>query len=233
MRRTTFWVVIIASLSITANLAANLISGRLGFFGPYVAPMGVFFFPFVYILSDITSDVYGYRTSRWIAWITLLANFLFVGTILLVVTFNRPTPWCIDSDNAIKLLLIGGDGVSGMLRVVIAGSIGAVLGGWTNDIIFQLFRHIDGTSRFARRKFISSFGAEIVDTGTFITLGFLFTPAWSISMYIVQFVMKYCVEVITEPVAQICAKKLREYEGEEVFEDRSKFNIFGWEKKHE
>lgn len=231
MKRYSFFVTLIAVASGCLALMANLISGRLGYFGPYIAPMGVFFFPLIYVLSDVTSEVYGYRVSRWIAWISALINVFFVAGIMIVVTINKPAPWCIETDNSIKTLLVGTSGISGMLRVSIAGIIASVLGGWINDIIFQYMKHRDGIKGFARRKFLSSFGAEIVDTFTFITLGFLFTQGWSIQMYLVQFVLKYVVEIITEPCAHLLANSLRKKEGVDVFEDRNKFNIFGFEKK--
>lgn len=231
MKRYSFFVSLIAVASAVLALMANLVSGRLGFFGPWVAPMGVFFFPLIYVLSDVTSDVYGYRVSRYIAWISALVNVIFVAGIMLVINAIHPAPWCEDSDNALRLLMIGTSGTSGMLRVMIAGIAGAVLGGWANDIIFQIFRHKDGTGKFAKRKFTSSFLAEIVDTGVFITLAFVGTAGYGIAMYIVQFILKYLVECITEPLAHLLANKLRNYEGEEVFEDRSKFNIFGMEKR--
>lgn len=231
MKRYSFFVTLIAVASGCLALMANLISGRLGFFGPYIAPMGVFFFPLIYVLSDVTSEVYGYRVSRWIAWISALINVFFVSGIMLVVTLNKPAPWCIDTDISIKNLLVGTSGISGMLRVSIAGIIGSVLGGWTNDIIFQSMKHKDGEKGFAKRKFTSSFVAEIVDTVTFITLAFIFTQGWSIQMYLVQFVLKYGVEVITEPLAHVLANALKKKEGADVFEDRNRFNIFGFEKK--
>lgn len=231
MKRYSFWVVILASLSVTMQIAANLVSGRLGFFGPWLAPMGVFFFPFVYIISDVTSDVYGYRVSRWVAWLTILVQLIFVGMIIIVINAVKPAPFVQNMDDALRLLIIGTSGTSGMLRVMLAGVVAAVLGGWTNDIIFQLFRHRDGTGHFLRRKLLSSAGAEFVDTTVFITLGFLGTPSWSIAMYVVQFCLKYAVEIITSPIAKGCAAKLRAIEEDDVFEDRNKFNIFGFERK--
>lgn len=231
MKRYSFYVSLIAVASACLALMANLISGRLGFFGPYIAPMGVFFFPLIYVLSDVTSEVYGYRVSRYIAWISALINVFFVTGIMLVVSLNKPAPWCVDTDNSIKALLVGTSGISGMLRVSIAGIIGSVLGGWTNDVIFQFFRHKDGEEKFAKRKLLSSLIAEIVDTGVFITLAFMFSPGWSVQMYLVQFVLKYAIEVITEPLAKFLANQLRKKEGSDVFEDRNKFNIFGFEKK--
>lgn len=231
MKRYSFMVVILASLSITMQIAANLVSGRLGFFGQWIAPMGVFFFPFVYVISDITSDVYGYRVSRWVSWITILAQIIFIGMIMVVLNIVKSVPFTLNLDEALRLILVGTSGTSGMLRVMLAGVVGAVLGGWVNDIIFQIYRHKDGTKGFLKRKLLSSLGAEITDTFVFITLAFVCTPSWSISMYIVQFILKYTVEVITSPIAKLCASKLRKIEGTEVFEDRNKFNVFGFEKR--
>ena len=231
MKRYSFMVVILASLSITMQIAANLVSGRLGFFGQWIAPMGVFFFPFVYVISDITSDVYGYRVSRWVSWITILAQVIFIGMIMVVLNIVKSVPFTLNLDEALRLILVGTSGTSGMLRVMLAGVVGAVLGGWVNDIIFQIYRHKDGTKGFLKRKLLSSLGAEITDTFVFITLAFVCTPSWSISMYIVQFILKYTVEVITSPIAKLCASKLRKIEGDEVFEDRNKFNVFGFEKR--
>lgn len=231
MKRYSFMVVILASLSITMQIAANLVSGRLGFFGQWIAPMGVFFFPFVYVISDITSDVYGYRISRWVSWITILAQIIFIGMIMAVLNIVKSVPFTLNLDEALRLILVGTSGTSGMLRVMLAGVVGAVLGGWVNDIIFQIYRHKDGTKGFLKRKLLSSLGAEITDTFVFITLAFVCTPSWSISMYIVQFILKYTVEVITSPIAKLCASKLRKIEGDEVFEDRNKFNVFGFEKR--
>lgn len=231
MKRYSFMVVILASLSITMQIAANLVSGRLGFFGQWIAPMGVFFFPFVYVISDITSDVYGYRISRWVSWLTILAQIIFIGMIMVVLNIVKSVPFTLNLDEALRLILVGTSGTSGMLRVMLAGVVGAVLGGWVNDIIFQIYRHKDGTKGFLKRKLLSSLGAEITDTFVFITLAFVCTPSWSISMYIVQFILKYTVEVITSPIAKLCASKLRKIEGNEVFEDRNKFNVFGFEKR--
>ena len=237
VKRYSFWLCLITALSTLVSLMANLISGRVGFFGPFVAPMGVYFFPIIYVLSDITSEVYGYGVSRKVAWWTNLCNLLFVGGILAVICTNTPAPWSMESDDALKLLLIGTDGVSGMLRVTLAGVIAAVLGGWVNDIIFQAMKHAQVekmghmTQDFWKRKLVSSLGGEAVDTLVFITLAFLGTPAWGIAMYIVQFILKYSVEAVTCPIASFLASKLYGVEGYSAFEDRNNFNIFGLRRK--
>lgn len=242
IKRYSFIIIILAALSVTFQIAANLVSARTIDFMPRIAnwgmaPLGVFFFPFVYIISDVTSDVYGYRASRWIAWITVLTQLFLVAIvnlILLTKPFGYPDAngvnFVVDIlDPALKT-------VFGVVPWIMVGGIfGAVLGGWANDIVFQLFRHKDGEGKFIKRKLLSSAAAEVVDTIVFITIAFkigLGNP-WSVvlKMYVIQFILKYGVEVITSPIAKICAGKLRAYEGSEVFEDRNKFNIFGFEKR--
>lgn len=232
----SFIVTILAMASVVFSISANIVSGRLGFFGPFAAPMGVFFFPFIYVISDILSEVYGYRISRWVSWITAFVNICFIGLVTLVITAIKPTPWCIDLDNAIRMV------TSTSIRVCVGSILGSVLAGWVNDVIFQVFKHKDGDKGFAKRKLLSSLAAEAVDTITFITIAFVgvlpFSP-WSeggsiygsiCTMYVIQFILKYGVEVITEPLAALLANKLKKIDPDS-FEDRNEFNIFGFAKK--
>lgn len=229
MKRYSFIIIILTALSVTMQIAANIVSARTMMFLNHAAPLGVFFFPFVYIISDITSDVYGYRASRWIAWITVVTQLLLVGLIQAIVHLTTPPDFCIELDSAIKTVF------SSAFVIVIAGILGAVLGGWSNDIVFQIFRHKDGEGKFIKRKLLSSLAAEFVDTFVFITVAFKIGLGfdWNsvLWMYLIQFCLKYGVEVITSPVAKICSSKIRNIEGTEIFEDRNKFNIFGFEKK--
>lgn len=236
VKNCSFIVVILAMASVIFSVAANQVSGRLGSFGPFAAPLGVFYFPCIYVISDILSEVYGYRISRWVSWITSFVNIIFIGLVLGVISIIKPVPWCEDLNQALWLI----NGAS--FRVVVGSILGSVLAGWVNDIIFQKFKHKEGEKGFAKRKLLSSLAAEAVDTVTFITIAFLGTMPFSplsdggsiytslCSLYIVQFLLKYGVEVITEPLAHLLAKKLKKLDPD-AFEDRSNFNIFGFEKK--
>ena len=235
IKRYSFVIIILSALSVTMQIAANLVSARLMLIGPifglgpFGAPLGCFFFPFVYIISDITSDVYGYRASRWIAWITVLAQLLLVGIIQAILHLTISPDFTLELNNALLTVF------SSSIWIIIGGVFGALIGGWFNDIVFQIFRHKDGESKFIKRKVLSSAAAEAVDTLLFITIAFKIglNMPWNVvvPMYIIQFILKYGVEIITAPIAKFFTVRLRNYEGSEVFEDRNKFDIFGFEKK--
>lgn len=222
----SFIVTILAMITVVFSIAANTVSARLGFFGPYAAPMGVFFFPFIYIISDILSEVYGYRISRWVSWIATFVNLLFIGLVLGICTLIKPAPFVIELNSAIFTVF------RTSVRVIVGSIIGAILAGWANDIIFQALKHKDGEKGFAKRKLLSSLAAESIDTVVFITIAFVGTMPFStiIPMYIIQFILKYAVEVLTEPVAHFLSAKLKKYDPD-AFEDRNNFNIFGFVKK--
>lgn len=222
----SFIVTILAMITVVFSIAANTVSARLGFFGPYAAPMGVFFFPFIYIISDILSEVYGYRISRWVSWIATFVNLLFIGLVLGICTLIKPAPFVIELNSAIFTVF------STSVRVIVGSIIGAILAGWANDIIFQALKHKDGEKGFAKRKLLSSLAAESIDTVVFITIAFVGTIPFSaiLPMYIIQFILKYAVEVLTEPVAHFLSAKLKKFDPD-AFEDRNNFNIFGFVKK--
>lgn len=228
VKRYSFIIIVLTALSVTMQIAANIISARTMAVFKWSAPLGCFFFPFVYIISDITSDVYGYRASRWIAWLTVLMQLLMVGLVEFIINITTPANSSIELNNALKIVFNSG------FFIIVAGALGAIFGGWVNDIVFQLFRHKDGEGKFLKRKLLSSFAAEIVDTLIFITIAFKiglhFTWDIVLPMYIVQFILKYSVEVVTSPLAKLFARIIRRYEGTDIFEDRNKFNIFGFER---
>ena len=235
--RYTFNIALLASISVLMSLISNIISSRLSLFGPFAAPIGVFTFPIIYVVSDIISEVYGYRISRYIANTVTLSNLFFVTFISFILWILKPAAWCVDLNNSIKLV------VGSSVRIVVASLVSAYLAGFANDVIFQRFKHVDGDAHFAKRKLLSSLAAEAIDTVVFISVAFIGTMPFSpfseggsiysciTTMYVIQFVLKYSVEAITEPLAHMCANKLKKIEGPGAFEDRMKFNIFGFERK--
>ena len=245
--RYSYGLIILSMISMVMCVTANIISSDLVSLplirdipgiGQYIgmSPCGVFLFPFVYVISDVISEVYGYRISRWNAWLTLLAS-LFVTYFTLFVAKVIPHPVFVgDLNNSLSTIF-------GASAWVIIGSIAStVFGGWTNDIIFQKHKHIDGKAKFAKRKLLSSAAGEMVDTVSFICIafglpallgieGYPYTWKNVVGMICIQFVIKYALEAITEPLAYKAACKVRSIEGDDVFEDRNNFNLFGFYKK--
>jgi|LSQA01.1.fsa_nt_gi uncharacterized integral membrane protein (TIGR00697 family) len=228
-QKQSFFFTILAGIMVAATLTANICAVKtVQIMEGITLPGGFIIFPVVYIVSDVISECYGFRRSRWLAWLSLGLNLLVVGMYKLI-TMLPSAPWSIDINNA--LISVTGS----TFMVLLGGIVSMTLGGWTNDIIFQAFKHKDGLEKFSKRKVLSSAGGEAVDTAVFITVGLGFSGIipWAFipQTILVQYIGKLVVEYALLPFTQMAVKAARNYEGVEAFEDVNNFNIFGFRKK--
>src|SRR2546427_274906 len=61
--------VVVTGLFIACLVSANIISVKLIAVGGWFVPAGVVIFPVSYILGDVLTEVYGYRSARRVIWL--------------------------------------------------------------------------------------------------------------------------------------------------------------------
>lgn len=183
-------VVIFVSCLMISNILANYMISIFG----YSFDGGTLLFPVTYILSDLFSEVYGYRWSRRVTWLAASMNTLFAVLVILVTKIPSPV-WFDGSHFAIALC--------SSFRIVVASIISYCLGDWVNDIIFEhLKKNNPNFNLFKVRAILSSVGGSLIDTTTFVLIAFLFTmpinemPA----MIILSVISKILYELIVLPV---------------------------------
>ena len=229
MKRYSFVLTLLSFISVALCVVSNIIGGTVFNVGLAYISTGGILFPLIYAISDVISEVYGYRISRWNAWLSLLVS-LFVTYSILFFTQVVHHP---EFNNSLVEAFATVFKSSGY--VVIASIVATVIGSWVNDILFQKFKAKDGKEKFAKRKLISSAVGELFDTVIFASIAFGLSKqmSWSAigQMIIVYYPFKYLIEVITEPIAHKVADKVREIEGEDVFEDKKNLTLFGFSKK--
>lgn len=205
-------------ISTVAFVIANIIAGKQFEmpFGLPDLPCAVFIFPITYILSDVFSEVYGYRWSRVACYTAFILD-------LVVVFFFQLT---------IGLPIAGGDAVTqgawqtvlGATPVLLVASMaGFLLGDFVNDIVFRAMKrkHPEVAEKFFSRAILSSFAGEIVDTLIFIptlyiylnvSFGIPFDILTVLSIVAMQLTFKVGYEVITYPLTKFIVKKVGNYE---------------------
>jgi uncharacterized integral membrane protein (TIGR00697 family) len=147
-------------------------------------------FPVTYILSDIFSEVYGYKWSR------ITATWAFIGTalcsILFAISIALPGNASWENQEAFEAIL-------GNAPMITIGSVVAFyLGDWANDKVFQLLKDkLPGSKWFAVRAIGSSLVGKYVDGFVFTFIGLHFLP---LSTKIIM--------VINCPFVQICFETL-------------------------
>ena len=167
---------------------------------------GIFLFPITYILSDIFSEVYGYKWSRRVTWMAVTLNLIF--SLLIILACKLPHPIWFDGSH-FELALCGS------FRIVIASAISYQCGDLINDIIFKKMKKNHSDSKgFIGRAILSSLVGECVDSTLFVIIAFLGTmPFYEIfPMIIMNIICKTGYEVMICPLTNIIMKKIKKLE---------------------
>lgn len=201
---------ILTVVAVTALLISNVITAKQVQFPFGISMTGaVFIFPVTYILSDMFSEVYGYKWSRFVCYLSFAMNLLMVVFFGLVIVSPAPGYW--GNQEAFQTVL------GSTPRVFIASALAFVVGGWADDRIFKAMKdkHPD-MKGFGIRAIISSLMGELVDSLIFLPIAFLGQmPIFNlVVMTITQVVLKTGYELIILPVTTYFTKKVSAYEAE-------------------
>ena len=191
-------VVLFTSCLIISNILAN----RLIEVGSWSIDAGILLFPVTYVLSDVFSEVYGYKWSRRVTMWAASMNLLFA--VLVAVTNVLPAPDYFDAE-PFKLAL------GGSFRIVAASLVSYVVGDLVNDLVFRRMRRgkrvMDG---FMRRALVSSLVGQLVDSALFVTIAFAGTmPVVDlVNMGVLGVISKVGYEIVILPVTNRITKAI-------------------------
>ena len=184
-------------------LVSNLISSRqVLFFNKFELTGAVIIFPLTYILSDIVSEVFGYKWSRKTCYMAFGANIALALIGYLVCILPYPNWW--GDANAFSVVL------KAVPRITIASLIAFVIGDLMNDIVFKKMKKNKDHKGYGLRAIVSSLVGELFDSAIFIPLAFLGSMPNNVlfKMIILQVIFKVGYEIILLPVNNIVMKKV-------------------------
>lgn len=193
-------------LFITAMLASNIIAVKLVSLGSLIVPAAVFVFPITYILSDVFSEVYGYKASRITAWYAFSANLLMVLIFKLTIILPGTPFWSEENQKALEMTL------GGTWRILIASLAAYMVGDFVNDVIFQKMKERHGEKKFGMRAIFSSIIGEGLDSLIFISIAFAGTDFFSWIAILSQWSIKVLYEIVLLPVTILVVKKVKKFE---------------------
>lgn len=192
-----------------ALLLSNVIVGKqisLPFGASTVG--SVILFPITYILSDIFSEVYGYRWSRITCYMAFAMNIAMV--LMFEILLALPFPESFTAQSSFE------DVLGSVPRITAASLIAFVIGDFANDKVFAYMkrRHQHDSSGFAVRAILSSIVGECTDCLVFLPLAFLGTLPFRtlVSIGIAQIAVKIVFESVLLPVTTLTAKAVQRAE---------------------
>ena len=209
--RISFLQVCLTIVFVTAMLISNVITAKQVLLPGGITMTGaVFIFPITYILSDVFSEVYGYKWSRITCYFAFSMNLFMVIVFSLVIQTPASSYWT--NQEAFATVL------GSTPRVMGASLLAYVIGDFVNDRVFRKMKakHSDELKGFGWRAIVSSFFGELCDSLVFLPIAFLGQmPLKTLAtMTVCQVLIKTGYEVVILPLTTLVAKKTNKYEEE-------------------
>lgn len=200
---------ILTVLYVSSLLISNVITGKQLLLPFNITMTGaVLIFPLVYILSDLFSEVYGYKWSRITCYLAFTMNLFMVIVFSLVIATPAPSYW--QNQEAFQIVL------GNTPRILAASLTAFVIGDFVDDKIFSKMKekHKNDHKGFGIRAILSSFFGELVDSLIFLPLAFLGTmPIKTLAiMTLLQVFIKTGYEIVILPITRFVVSKVSNYE---------------------
>lgn len=214
MKKVSPLFLLLVVINTVTMLISNIIACKVFSIGFAVLPCAVIVFPITYILSDVFSEVYGYKWSRLTAWIAFGANLFMVGIFAIANVIPGVDP---ETSAAMQKVL-------GTTPWALAASLCAyMVGDLMNDKVFRKLKEKSGEKGFWYRAVISSLVGELCDSLIYIPLGMNLLPklflgfefmTWKQVLIAIptQAICKTLYETCIVPLTAVVARKTKAYE---------------------
>ena len=183
-------LIVVTAFFVTCYLVSNLMAVKvIGFFNLFYFDAGTITFPFAYMLGDVLTEIWGYRTTRKIIFLTFFCNLVMV--ICTQIGVWLPSPDYLDmtaeSYNTV---------FNYVPRIVLGSLTGFLLGELSNSWIMERIKKKTDGKHLWVRTIGSSIIGYIFDTVPFVLIAFLgvLTARDILLMIALQYLMKLVIE---------------------------------------
>ena len=185
-------LMVVTALFVTLYLVSNIMAVKVvGLFNLFYFDAGTITFPFAYMLGDVLTEVWGYRTARKVIWLTLLCNILLVVCTQIGVIMPSPD-YLADSEAVYNAMF------SYVPRIVLASLVGFLLGELSNAWFMEKIKQKTHGRHLWIRTIGSSAIAYVFDSLPFVLIAFagVVSARDLLMMIIFQYFSKLSIEVL-------------------------------------
>jgi uncharacterized integral membrane protein (TIGR00697 family) len=217
MQKESRWFPMIAAGFVTALIISNLIAVKIVQFAPGIfLPAAVIVFPISYIFGDILTEVYGYARARQVIWMGFFWNLFAVVVIYLAGVLPSAPFW--EGQTAF-------DTIFGFApRVLGASFVAYLFGEFLNSFVLAKMKVATEGKHLWARTIASTLVGQLADSAIFLTLAFVGTPVFSLTLIITQWLFKSAYEAIATPLTYIIVKAVKRAEGIDVYDRETNFS---------
>ncbi|MCY3691687.1 MAG: queuosine precursor transporter [Chloroflexi bacterium] len=249
-------LVIIAALAVTVLLVSNIIAIKpvalfelpFNFIGNnlFVVSAAIICFPIGYIISDILTEVYGFRVARGVIWLGFLCNLLMVflfwaGDLIPGAVFwsHEPVTITDDAGNVVANLPSehAYEAILGATGWIMLGSFVAYLvGEFTNAVVMVLLKNRTQGRMLWLRTISSTVVGQGIDSILFFTIAFGISGLWVgpdgswlpvFNAAVCAWIAKSLYEIIATPLTYLVVGWLKRTERMDAYDVPRSLNPFG------
>ena len=183
-------LMIVTALFVTSYLVSNVMAVKvISLFGLFYFDAGTIVFPFAYMLGDVLTEIWGYRTARKVIWLTFLCNIIMVVCTQIGVWL--PSPDYLDETARAYNHIF-----NCVPRIVVASLTGFLLGELSNAWLMEKIKARTKGKRLWVRTIGSSAVGYIFDTVPFVLIAFAGVVSTQDLLYMLafQYVSKLAIE---------------------------------------
>ena len=201
-------LMVVTALFVTSYLVSNVMAVKvISLFGLFYFDAGTIVFPFAYMLGDVLTEIWGYRTARKVIWLTFMCNIIMVVCTQIGVWLPSPD-YLDETANAYNHIF------SYVPRIVVASLTGFLLGELSNAWLMEKIKKITGNKCLWVRTIGSSAVAYLFDSLPFVLIAFLGVVSTHdlLMMIAFQYGAKLLIEAIFgTPLAYAAVHAIRKY----------------------
>ena len=192
-------------LYITALIASNTLGIKTMpfLFGTHLS-VSVFYFPFVFLMTDIIGEVYGKTLARQFVFAGFFAvlSFMVFNIISMLMPWSVSSMWAHDAYNTLYSVSI---------RISIASVLAFAIGEYQDVLAFFFFKARQGSKYFWLRSNLSKIWSQLFDTVIFTTVAFagIYSNHRLILMIIPWWIYKVLMGFAYTPLSYLGIKLLR------------------------
>ena len=183
---------IVTALFVTSYLVSNVMAVKvISLFGLFYFDAGTITFPFAYMLGDVLTEIWGYRTARKVIFLTFFCNILMVISTQIGVWLPSPDYMAETAESYNNIF-------NYVPRIILGSLAGFLLGELSNAWIMDKIRQKTKGRRLWVRTIGSSIVGYLCDTVPFVLIAFLgvLTTRDLLLMIALQYVMKLAIETM-------------------------------------
>ena len=226
-------LVIITALAVSVLIISNIIAVKpvslfempFEFLGSnlYVVSASVICFPLGYIISDVLTEVYGFRVARGVIWLGFACNLMVVIIIWLVAEIPGAVFW---EDQASYETILGAT-----TWILLGSFVAYLVGEFSNAMVMVVLKNRTEGRMLWLRTISSTVVGQGIDSILFYSIAFGVSGIWgwegAINGAILAWIVKTLYEIVATPFTYMVVNWLKRTERMDIYDAPRSLNPFG------